>query len=131
MFLFRQTLVEYEKGNTEYVNLLTNNIVCFVPALNIDSYEHTFRIYQEKKKFFAIRRNRNDHIKCEKFGFYGVDLNRNFDYCWNIQNSGSSDDPCEYNYRGVGAFSEPETQAIKSFVEEYQSSLKVVVNIHW
>lgn len=61
---------------------------------------------------------------------YGVDLNRNYDYCWDCNEDGSSSKPCAEDYRGTAPFSEPETQAIKGFVEKYQNSLKVVVNIH-
>ena len=40
----------------------------------------------------------------------GVDLNRNFGYKYAYDNTGSSSRGCSEEYRGTGAFSEPETQ---------------------
>jgi len=60
----------------------------------------------------------------------GVDLNRNYDYGWDMNQQGSSTKPCDEDYRGKAPFSEPETKAIKNFVEKYQSQLKVVINLH-
>lgn len=39
----------------------------------------------------------------------GVDLNRNYDDHFGLDNNGSSDNECSDDYRGVGPFSEPET----------------------
>jgi carboxypeptidase T len=44
----------------------------------------------------------------------GVDLNRNFPVNWNI--GGSSGFACDQTYRGPGASSEPETQAVVEYV---------------
>lgn len=45
----------------------------------------------------------------------GVDLNRNFDFKWG--DSGSSTNECSIVYRGLSAASEPETQAIQTYME--------------
>ncbi|MCY3964566.1 MAG: M14 family zinc carboxypeptidase [Acidobacteria bacterium] len=44
----------------------------------------------------------------------GVDLNRNFDFKWG--ESGSSTNECSTVYRGLSAASEPETQAIQTYM---------------
>ncbi|MCY3969319.1 MAG: M14 family zinc carboxypeptidase [Acidobacteria bacterium] len=44
----------------------------------------------------------------------GVDLNRNFDFKWG--EAGSSTDECSFVYRGLSAASEPETQAIQTYM---------------
>jgi hypothetical protein len=46
-------------------------------------------------------------------------LNRNYGFKWGFKGSvdGSSNDPCKSDYRGVKPFSEPETQAMKHFIE--------------
>lgn len=44
--------------------------------------------------------------------YYGVDLNRNFQFYWN--SGGSSGDACDDLYRGSSAVSEPETLAYQS-----------------
>ena len=46
---------------------------------------------------------------------YGVDLNRNYSHGWG--GPGSSEFASEI-FRGFSPFSEPETKAIKNFVEE-------------
>jgi hypothetical protein len=58
------------------------------------------------------RKNRNNSDGCGSS--YGVDLNRNFQFYWN--SGGSSGDPCSETYRGSGAASEPETQAVQNYV---------------
>ncbi len=44
----------------------------------------------------------------------GIDLNRNFDFKWG--EPGSSANECSFNYRGLSAASEPETQAIQTYM---------------
>jgi carboxypeptidase T len=43
---------------------------------------------------------------------------------------GSSPLPCNEDYRGAAPFSEPETQAIKAYVEKNKERIKVVINCH-
>jgi PKD repeat protein len=43
---------------------------------------------------------------------YGIDLNRNHSFHW----GGAETDPCNINYQGPSAVSEPETQAIQNFI---------------
>ena len=56
------------------------------------------------------RKNRkpNQGSKC-----VGVDLNRNFDKAFG---TASSKNPCDEDYRGTEAFSEPETAAFRDFI---------------
>ena len=46
----------------------------------------------------------------DKIEGIGVDLNRNYDFAFGIDEKGSSIDPCEEDYRGPYAFSEPATR---------------------
>lgn len=57
----------------------------------------------------------------------GVDLNRNFGFKWNYDSIGSSPRGCSEEYRGTGAFSEPETQAIRTVSTRY--AVKSI--LHW
>jgi carboxypeptidase T len=59
------------------------------------------------------RKNTHPYGSCT---LYGVDLNRNSDFKWGLDDFGSSPDPCNIQYRGPGAESEPETQAVQTFV---------------
>ena len=62
----------------------------------------------------------------------GVDLNRNYDFAFGRDNNGSHGDPCEEDYRGPYAFSEPATRQIKNFLEKTEEgrSVKIAMNFH-
>ena len=66
------------------------------------------------------RKNTNDTDACSAdfppSYTYGVDLNRNFDYGWHSCPGCSSGDSCAQIYRGSSAASEPETQAMQSYL---------------
>jgi len=58
----------------------------------------------------------------------GVDLNRNYDFCFHRDNVGSSTKPCDVDFEGPAPFSEPETQAMKRLVEAHK--FHVAFNYH-
>jgi len=58
----------------------------------------------------------------------GVDLNRNYDYEWNISASSGSPDPSAEDYRGPWPFSEPETGALRDLV--LQHDFKYALSFH-
>ena len=59
----------------------------------------------------------------------GVDLNRNYDFKFGYDDDGSSPMKCREDYRGEKPFSEPETQAIKNFIENHKG-IKMAANFH-
>jgi hypothetical protein len=61
-------------------------------------------------------------------GQFGVDLNRNFGYQWGYDNEGSSGSTSSEVYRGTGPFSEPETQAVRQFVNS--RNFLTAINLH-
>jgi|GEM_PF-1783694 hypothetical protein len=66
-----------------------------------------------------------------RFNANGVNLNRNFDYRWDLARPSSIDTG---NYKGTGPASEPETQAIQSFLTNLGKSSLVISyhdNINW
>jgi hypothetical protein len=63
--------------------------------------------------FWRKNRRRNAN------GSYGVDLNRNYGFKWGYDNFGSSPNGNSETYRGTAAFSEPETAALRDFVEAH------------
>ena len=93
----------------EATYLVNNRQIYFVPIANPDGYEYNNFTNPEGGGMW--RKNRKNNGTC-----FGVDLNRNYNYGWGV-NSGSSNDPCSETYRGLSAGSEPETQAIKTFVQ--------------
>lgn len=62
----------------------------------------------------------------------GVDLNRNYDWAFGIDNVGSNGNPCEEDFRGRHAFSEPATKQIKTLIEKTPEGrqIKIALNLH-
>jgi len=58
------------------------------------------------------RKNTNNTNGCTSFPDYGTDLNRNASFKW----GDAGTNPCEETYQGPFANSEPETQAIQTYV---------------
>jgi hypothetical protein len=78
----------------------------FVPVLNPDGYEYSWtndRLW---------RKNRRPNSG----GSFGVDLNRNFGTGWGL-NGGSSSNQGSSTYRGPAAWSEPEINGLRNFME--------------
>ena len=89
-------------------------------------------MWTETRKIVEQRKNRNPNFCGGASTDEGVDLNRNFavdfgqvdnilDYqedSWldTVRNKKKGIDPCLYNFPGLAAFSEPETQAFKNFL---------------
>ena len=91
-------------GNDAVVTeLLDVTDVYIIPVMNPDGY---VRSWQGER--YWRKNTRNGH---------GVDLNRNWGYEWGGQ--GASSDPSAEDYRGSSAFSEPETQIVRDFVEDH------------
>nr|XP_015837881.1 PREDICTED: carboxypeptidase B [Tribolium castaneum] len=74
------------------------------PVLNPDGYEYS----HTRDRLW--RKNRKGGGQCA-----GVDLNRNFGYRWGGR--GSSKNPCTETFGGSGPFSEPETSAVRNFIQ--------------
>jgi hypothetical protein len=47
-----------------------------------------------------------------------------------MNDEGSSDNVCQEDFRGPYAFSEPETSALRDFVEAHKDTLVVAFNFH-
>jgi hypothetical protein len=63
------------------------------------------------------RKNTNQNYCGSTSNKRGADLNRNYTATWNMTNGqGSSGTPCNDTYRGPRPGSEPETQAVESYV---------------
>lgn len=122
--------------NSLMVNEIINNTeMFFIPMINMDGYVLNNEIYQ--KNFNLIksmqRKNmkKNKEKQCNKETDYGVDLNRNYGFKFNYDQEGASNYYCDEDYRGENAFSEPETQAIKKFIESKEGkNIKIAFNYH-
>jgi hypothetical protein len=111
-----------EKNNTPIEairDLLDRRDFFVIPMINVDGAE--FDIASGSYKMW--RKNRSSPAaRCA-----GVDLNRNYGFKWGT--GGSSTDACSDIYMGPKAFSEPETVAVKNFVETHPN-LKVLLTLH-
>jgi murein tripeptide amidase MpaA len=87
-------------SNARVETVLTTFSIWIVPIVNPDGYVFSWT----DERFW--RKNRRDGV--------GVDLNRNWGTAFG--GDGSSADPESGNYRGVAAFSEPETAAVRNLV---------------
>ena len=97
--------------------LMRDSIIYFLPVVNIDSYVFINKNWRMdvKNNILDIRKNRHIDSSCDKYTG-GVDLNRNYDFKFALNETGSSSDPCADDYRGKQPFSEPETRNIKNYI---------------
>jgi murein tripeptide amidase MpaA len=114
LFFMYYLLENYD--NDPFIQTLVDNTeLYFVPVINPDGY-----VYNESTNPSGggmWRKNMRDNGVP---GCIGVDLNRNYDYMWGLDDIGSSPDPCDATYRGESPFSEPETQAIRDLCESHE-----------
>lgn len=106
--MVQELLKRYTAGDTRVVGLLNSRDIHVIPAINPDGLEYDIAT----GSYQMWRKNRRQNSN----GTYGVDLNRNYGYQWGT--GGSSSSPSSDTYKGPTPFSEPETQALKKYVEE-------------
>lgn len=109
LIYYMQYLLENYGTDPTATFLLDNRELYFVPVVNPDGYVYNQTIAPNGGGMWRKNRRVNGG------GEFGVDLNRNYGYEWGHDNSGSSPDPASDLYRGPGAFSEPESQAMRDF----------------
>jgi hypothetical protein len=116
-------LIENYTTSDEVQSIVDNTELYFIPCLNPDGYLYNEQNHPNGGGFW--RKNRR--------GGYGVDLNRNYSYItpageeiWNT--TGVSSTRSGGNWPGVAPFSEPETRAVRYFVENHQFT--VALNNH-
>jgi len=93
---------------------LQNAAIYMVPCANPDGFEYS------RNHFSFWRKNRRQNAD----GSYGVDLNRNFPVGFV-----KSDNPTSNIYGGPEPFSEPETRALRDFVESHPN-IAIALDYH-
>lgn len=119
MMLAQYLVKEFKAGNERIVSLLRSREIHIIPVVNPDGKTHD--IATGRYKMWRKNRRANGN------GTYGVDLNRNYSYQWGT--TGTSDNPSSDVYRGTAPFSEPETQAIKNFIDTH-TNLTILLTFH-
>ncbi len=100
--------------NPKILRTLTKNTLYIVPCLNPDGFEYS------RTHFSFWRKNRRPNGD----GTFGVDLNRNFSVGY-----GKSTDTASNVYSGPQPFSEPETSAMKNFVDN-KDNITIALDYH-
>ena len=116
--MWAQYLLENRK-DSRVSALLNSRDIWIIPMVNPDGAEYDIA----SNRYKMWRKNRRPNAN----GTYGVDLNRNYSFMWGT--GGSSTDPSSDLYMGAKPFSEPETQAIRNFVQA-RPNLKVLLTFH-
>jgi len=116
LWLARELLQRYS-GDAHIRQLVDTREIWIVPLLNPDGHVH-----QENTQLRpGWRKNR----RVEAGEVVGVDLNRNYSYRFGHDEEGSSSEPLSETYRGSGAFSEPESDALRRLVERQRFTIAV------
>tara|TARA_Y100001970_G_scaffold290743_1_gene425562 strand:- start:866 stop:3127 length:2262 start_codon:yes stop_codon:yes gene_type:complete len=116
LIYFVQKLCEGYNSDQGMTYLVNNREIWFILIVNPDGYVFN-ESYQPNGG--GMHRKNRFNTDCGDNTERGVDLNRNYGYGWGANNTGSSSNPCSDTYRGSSAFSEPETQVVKDFIEDH------------
>lgn len=111
---FIKYIIDNYQFNPKLQEALTRNTLYIVPCLNPDGFEYS------RTHFSFWRKNRRNNGD----GSFGVDLNRNFGVRFKSRADRSSS-----TYSGPHAFSEPETAAIRDFVENH-NNITIALDYH-
>ncbi|TNF28920.1 MAG: zinc carboxypeptidase [Deltaproteobacteria bacterium] len=112
-------LLENYNKDARIKNLVDNREIFIVPMVNPDGAMYDIK----GKKYKSWRKNRAQN----RNGTSGVDLNRNYSFGWGT--GGSSTSPGSDVFMGPKPFSEPETLAVKEFVEAH-ANIRVLLSFH-
>jgi hypothetical protein len=128
MIYYMWYLLEQYSQNPEVKDIVDETELFFVPCINPDGYILNNLLNPDGGGMWRknARDNNNDQVLDDRED--GVDLNRNYGKNWGYDNEGSSANEGADTYRGPAPFSEPETQAMKSFCESH--NFKLALNYH-
>lgn len=104
--LFARYILENMDSDPEVRKAVNGTQIYILPILNPDGLEFSIINY----RYWRKNRKYNGDLS------WGVDLNRNYSYMWGLDDSGSSPSEISEIFRGTGPFSEPETFALKEFM---------------
>lgn len=124
-------LNKYHDNDATIRHLLRRRQIVFFFVVNPDGYVANEQGNGMRRKNLGKRVEKDCALEgklTRQESEIGVDLNRNYDFCFNADNIGASNNPCAIDYEGPHPFSEPETIAMKKFIES--NHFKVAFNYH-
>lgn len=128
-------LIKLNLNNSAELNsILQSTNIYFIPIINVDGYIANNNIFKNTLNIEEAMIRKNRHFEDRKKSCFsvsdkGVDINRNYDFKFALNEDGSNSDPCADDYRGNKAFSEPETRAVRDFIDKY-NNIKIAFNYH-
>lgn len=144
LIYYMRYLIENYDNNPKIKDLVNSRELFFIPVANIDGFNYNTtsanwtagrRMRRKNMYNVPVGYNPNAAITgaaADGSGGPGVDINRNYGTYWGSSysnsNVGSSGTASADAYRGTAAFSEPETQRIRDFVNG--RSFKLALNYH-
>ncbi len=132
LLYFATALLE-RKAQPDVAYLLSTREIILIPVLNPDGYAANAAAnprgggMKRKNARPTSGVSTDGRVYPCGIGSSGVDLNRNFAFKWGYDDIGSDSNPCGSQYRGPAAFSEPETQAYRSFM----TLAKPILNLNY
>lgn len=111
LLYYMKNLLEGYGVDPELTHLVDSREIWFIPVHNPDGYYYNEQTDPGGGGMWRKNLRENGD------GSYGVDLNRNYGFQWGYDNYGSSGNPWNETYRGTEPFSEPETQAVRDFIQ--------------
>ena len=123
LFYYMHWLCENYGIEEEATEILNTRELWFIPAINPDGLVFNEEIAPNG----GGMQRKNRRLTCPSEP-HGIDLNRNYSFQWGLDDEGSTGDGCGETYRGSSPFSEPETQAVRDFVESHD--FPIAFNYH-
>jgi hypothetical protein len=118
-----QHLVESYGHDAGLTDLVDHTRLWFVPMLNPDGH-----VWVEQGHTLWRKNRRGPVPDSAASAVFGVDLNRNYASHWAYDSRGSSASPTSDIYRGAAPFSEPETAALRDFVQAH--AFRYAISFH-
>jgi hypothetical protein len=113
---FMWYIIENYETDDAIKELVDNNELYFVPVVNPDGLRWNEHLSPGGGGMQRKNLRPNTGPTTNTTPDRGVDLNRNFDYYWGLNNIGSSGTQSSGTYRGPSPASEPETQIMVDFI---------------
>ena len=121
-------LVDEDPSEDRIISLVNDREIYIIPMVNPDGVEYGWRKNRAP--------NYGSFGTADEITSYGVDLNRNYDFCWYLPYVLPLNymlpfllSDTSWNYRGEYPFSENETQAVRDFVLQHKN-IKISLSYH-